>query len=80
MSVNSRLTVLAVTNKIKPVPHCYKMHDIKCHSNEVTLSDTKQEAFLKTHVSHVAAKANSIRYFLQHNLSTCSRDVKLKKL
>ena len=32
----------------------------------------------KPHVSSVVAKANSTRYFLQQNLSTCSRDVKLK--
>ena len=33
---------------------------------------------LKPHGSNVVAKANSTRYFLQRNLSTCSRDVKLK--
>ena len=32
----------------------------------------------KPHVSNVVAKANLTRYFLQRNLSTCSRDVKLK--
>ena len=32
----------------------------------------------KPHVSNVVAKANSTRYFLQQNLSTCSRDVKRK--
>ena len=32
----------------------------------------------KPNVSHVVAKANSNRYILHHNLSTCSGDVKLK--
>ena len=32
----------------------------------------------KPHVSNVLVWVNSTRYFLQWNLSTCSRDVKLK--
>ena len=32
----------------------------------------------KPHISNVVAKANSTRYFLQRNLSTCSRDVILQ--
>ena len=73
--------MLIVTNKIKPVQHCYKIHGIY-------LENVTQEKYLgvilhrklswKPHVSSVVAKANSTRYFLQQNLSTCSRDVKLK--
>ena len=73
--------MLIVTNKIKPVQHCYKMHDIY-------LENVTQEKYLrvilhrklswKPHVSSVVAKANLTRYFLQQNLSTCSRNVKLK--
>ena len=32
----------------------------------------------KPNASHVVAKANSNRYILHHNLSTCSGDVKLE--
>ena len=37
-----------------------------------------KKLFWKPHVSNVVAKANLTRYFSQLNLSTCSRDVKLK--
>ena len=67
--------VLIATNKIKPIQHWYKMHGIY-------LENVIQEKYLglilhrklswKPHVSNVVAKANSTRYFLQQNLSTCS--------
>ena len=77
----SKCKMLIVTNKLKPVQHCYKMHGIY-------LENVTQEKYLrvilhrnfswKLQVSNVVAKANSTRYFLPQNLSTCSRDVKLK--
>ena len=73
--------VLIVTNKIKPFQHCYKIHGIY-------LENVAQEKYLgvilhrkfswKPHLSNVVGKANSTRYYLQRNLLTCSRDVKLK--
>ena len=61
----SRCKVLTVTNKIKPVQHCCKMHGIY-------LENAVQEKYLgvillkklswKPNVSNVAAKANSTRY------------------
>ena len=77
----SKCKMLMVTNQIKPVQHFYKMDD-------VYLGNVTQEKYLrviihrklpwKPHVSNVVAKANAARYFLQRNLSTCSRDVKLE--
>ena len=77
----SKCKVLIVRNKLKPVQHCYKMPGIY-------LENVTQEKYLvvilhrklswKPHVSNVVAKVNSSRYFLQRNLSTCSRDVKLE--
>ena len=78
----SKCKVLIVTKKIRPVQHCYKMHGIY-------LWNVTQEKYLrvmlhrklcwKPHVSNVVAKANYTRYFFQQNLSTCLRDVKLKR-
>ena len=77
----SKCKVLIVINKLKPFQHCYKMLGIY-------LGNVTQEKYLvvilhrklswKPHVSNVVAKVNSSRYFLQRNLSTCSRDVKLE--
>ena len=77
----SKCKMLIVTNQIKPVQHFYKMDD-------VYLGNVTQEKYLgviihrklswKPHVSNVVAKANAARYFLQRNLSACSRDVKLE--
>ena len=57
--------MLTVTNKIKPVQHCYKM-------NGFYLENVVQEKYLglillkklswKSNVSNVTAKANSTRY------------------
>ena len=77
----SKCKMLIVTNQIKSVQHFYNMDD-------VYLGNVTQEKYLgviihrkrswKPHVSNVVAKANAARYFLQRNLSTCSRDVKLE--
>ena len=76
----NKCKVLIITNKIKPVQHCYKMHGI--YLENVTQEKylgviIHRKLFWKPHVSNVVAKANSTRYFLQQNLPTCSRDVKL---
>ena len=77
----SKCKMLIVTNQIKSVQHFYNMDD-------VYLGNVTQEKYLgviihrklswKPHVSNVVAKANAARYFLQRNLSACSRDVKLE--
>ena len=64
-------------NKIKPVQHCYKIHGIYL---ENVVQEKYPGAILhrklswKPHVSNVVAKAKA-RYFLQQNLSTCSRNL-----
>ena len=79
----SKFKVLIATNKIKPVQRCYKTHGIY-------LENVTQQNYLgvmlhrklswKPHVLNVAQlkliQPDNI-YFLQQNLSTCSRDIKL---
>ena len=77
----SKCKMLMATSKIKSVQHCYKMHCI--YLENVTQEKNlgvilHRKLSLKRHVSNVVAQANSTTYFLQRNLSTCSRDVKLK--
>ena len=56
--------VLAVTNEIKPVQHCYEMHGIFLENvvQEKCLGVILQRKFYwKPHVSNLVGKANSTR-------------------
>ena len=69
--------MITATNKIKPLQHYYKMHiNLENVAQEKSLGvKLIQKTFRKT---TCMAKTYSTRYFFQQNLSTCSRDVKLK--
>ena len=73
--------LLRITNKRKPISAQYFMHNIQ-------LKSVDQEKYLgvilhkklswKPHIGAITSKANSTRQFLQRNLRTCSKDVKLQ--
>ena len=81
MSFNpGKCEVLRVTNKRKHIIHThYKIHGMIIDTVDKTkyLGVTIQSKLnWKPHIHNITKKANSVRAFLQRNLSNCSRPVK----
>ena len=71
---------ISVTNKRKPVNKTYSIHDQslqKVSSAKYLGVHIQQNMNWNHHISMVTKKANSTRAFLQRNMSSCPRNVKV---